>query len=409
MPTLRCNPCCEPRRAPHSARPQHPHAAPVAPGAPAAAKTRRPPRAAPVLRAAGRPTVHARSTRAGGAAHGSQPRTRQSSSAPSAPRGTPRHPRNANGNRMRNTIANETRIHATIVCSPTYNETPSHLVAKEAMRQRKPTNLHATLRRYHAPIVDTPAGMSGRWVSAFMPEAQALHLDLGCGKGTFLAEVARAHPNILFVGIDHNEVCIARAAQKVVEQKLRNVRLACADAADLETIFAENELDLIYLNFNSPFPKKKHAEKRLTHLTHLQRYRRLLHEGGIIDMRTDNLLYWEFSLAELEIAGYTIQVRTDDLHRDATEFGATLPSEYDARTTARGARVRSLRAQPGPEPSSYRQTCKLGLSEYLPEDIENFREIPYGMEDTVANMRNRRANERERVKREEIRKKKERS
>ena len=70
------------------------------------------------------------------------------------------------------------------------------------MRQRKPTNLHLTLERYHAPIVDEPTAYQGEWVSAFMPDARALYLDLGCGKGTFLAEAAARHPDVLFVGID---------------------------------------------------------------------------------------------------------------------------------------------------------------------------------------------------------------
>ena len=268
------------------------------------------------------------------------------------------------------------------------------------MRQRKPTNLHVTLERYHEPIVDSPATVKGSWIRTFMPDARALYLDLGCGKGIFLAEIAQKHPDVLFVGIDHSDVCVARAAQKVVEQELRNVRLICADAADLENIFGEDELDLIYLNFNSPFPKKKHAEKRLTHLAHLARYRRMLRRGGVIEMRTDNVLYWEFSLVELDIAGYEILAQSDDLHRDAVLLDATLASEYDTRTTERGARVRWLRALPGPEPATCVQTDKLGLAEYLPQDIENFHEIPYGMEDTVANIRSRRANARARAERE---------
>ena len=267
------------------------------------------------------------------------------------------------------------------------------------MRQRKPTNLHLTLERYHAPIVDEPAAYQGEWVSAFMPDARALYLDLGCGKGTFLAEAAAKHPDVLFVGIDNNEVCVAHAAQKAVEQGLENVRVVIADAARLEEFFAPGELDLIYLNFNSPFPKKKYAEKRLTHLNHLLRYRRLLAPEGHIDLRTDNLPYWNFTLGQLDIAGYEIVAQSDDLHRDAAAFDAVLNSEYDARTTARGARVRYLQALPGPERESYQQTDKLGLSEYLPEDIENFDEIPYGMEDTITNMRNRRANARARAQR----------
>lgn len=260
------------------------------------------------------------------------------------------------------------------------------------MRQRKPTNLHLTLERYHAPIVDDPAAYQGRWRQEFLPNAREVRLDLGCGKGTFIAAAAAAEPDVLFVGLDFSDTCIARAAQKVVEGELPNVRLICADAALISQFFAPQELTRIYLNFNSPFPKRKYAQRRLSHLDHLLRYRTLVGEEGLVEFRTDNLLYAEFSLVQMEIAGYTILRRTDDLHACAEDLGVIVASEYDQRTTARGAKVLWLQAHPGPERDSYQQTDKLGLVDYIPEDVEHFDAVPYGMEDTFANMRNRRAN-----------------
>ena len=267
------------------------------------------------------------------------------------------------------------------------------------MRQRKPANIDATFELFHAPIVDDAHTVKGAWKRTFMPKASALHLDLGCGKGDFIVAAAQKWPQVLFVGIDNSKVCIARTAQKVVEQNVRNVRLICADAAEIDTFFEPGEISQIYLNFNSPFPKKKHAEKRLTHLHYLEKYRALLGSAGLLEMRTDNIAYWKFSLVELEIAGFSITEKTDDLHQDAALFNAVIAGEYDARTTKRGAHVHFLRAVPAQKPQTYIQTDKLGLCEYLPHDIENFEEIPYGMEDTVANMRNRRANERRRQER----------
>lgn len=267
------------------------------------------------------------------------------------------------------------------------------------MRQRKPTNLDQTLQRFHAPIVDNPCEHRGQWAQHFLPTAREVRLDLGCGKGSFIAEAAQAEPDVLFVGVDMSDTCIARSAQKVVEAQLPNVRLIIADAASIEDFFAPLELARIYLNFNSPFPKKKYAAKRLTHLDYLCRYRRLLGEDGLIDLRTDNVCYWGFTLAELEIAGYRILRTTDDLHRDATAFTTALNSEYDERTVSRGAHVRCLQAQPGPAPETMVQTDRLSLTDYLPENVEDFDDIPYGMEDTIINMRNRRANARARAER----------
>ena len=267
------------------------------------------------------------------------------------------------------------------------------------MRQRKPANIDATFELFHAPIVDDACALKGEWRCAFMPKASALHLDLGCGKGDFIVAAAQKWPQVLFVGIDNSKVCIARTAQKVAEQNVQNVRLICADAAEIENFFEPGEISQIYLNFNSPFPKKKHAEKRLTHLHYLEKYRALLGSNGLLEMRTDNIAYWKFSLVELEIAGFSLTEKTDDLHQDAALFNAVIAGEYDARTTKRGAHVHFLRAVPAQKPQTYIQTDKLGLCEYLPHDIENFDEIPYGMEDTVTNMRNRRANERRRQER----------
>ena len=261
------------------------------------------------------------------------------------------------------------------------------------MRQRKPANIGKDLRTYAAPLVDNPCDYQGTWRQAFMPDATEVRLDLGCGKGSFIAEAAAAEPDVLFVGVDLSETCVARSAQKVCEAGLKNVRLIIADASSIDRFFGEGELDRIYLNFNSPFPKKKYAAKRLTYLDHLLRYRLLLKEDGMLDLRTDNVLYWEFSLGQLEIANYNIVQRTDDLHADAAAFNTVLSSEYDTRTVARGAHVRCLHAVPGPALEHYQQTTKLGLTEYLPEDLSTFDEVPYGMEDTLTNMRNRKANE----------------
>lgn len=265
------------------------------------------------------------------------------------------------------------------------------------MRARKPRNLDKQLEELKEAIVDNPADYQGRWLKQFLPSGTCVHLDLGCGKGAFLIESARKHPDILFVGIDHSDTCIARSAKKALEANLPNIKLVIGDADDIASFFAAGEIERIYLNFNSPFPPKKHAWKRLTYLDRLMTYRDLVGEQGWIDMRTDNQPYWLFSLTQFELAGYSIVRQTEDLH-NAPDFDDLIRTEYDEKTVAQGAVVYALHAQPGPKPQHCEQTAELGLASYLPDDLESIERIPYGMEDTVANMRNRRRNAKNRQK-----------
>lgn len=265
-------------------------------------------------------------------------------------------------------------------------------------RARKPANLDQQLERWSEAIIDDPASLKGRWKQTLFPEAREIRLDLGCGKGAFLARSAQANPDILYIGIDISSMCIARCAEKAITGKLGNLFVTRADAAAILDLFEPGELALIHLNFNAPYPPKKMAARRLTHLEHLVRYRTLLGENGIIELRTDNMPYWKWTLAELEIADYHIDWETEDLHGSGRPELSALSgdpfvrSEYDEKLVQAGAVVYALRAHPGPAPQSMTQTKKLGLVDYLPEDLDSLDRIPYGMEDTITNMRNRKKN-----------------
>lgn len=265
-------------------------------------------------------------------------------------------------------------------------------------RARKPANLDQQLERWSKAIIDDPASLKGRWKQTLFPEAREVRLDLGCGKGAFLARSAQANPDVLYIGIDISSMCIARCAEKAITDGLDNLFVTRADAADLLSLFEPGELALIHLNFNAPYPPKKMAARRLTHIEHLVRYRTLLGDDGIVELRTDNMPYWKWTLVELEIAGYHIDWQTEDLHSTGQSELSGLSgdpfvrSEYDEKLVAKGAVVYALRAHPGPAPESMTQTTKLGLVDYLPEDLDTLDRIPYGMEDTVFNMRNRKKN-----------------
>lgn len=260
------------------------------------------------------------------------------------------------------------------------------------MRQRKPANIQGELELYASVIVSDPTSLKGCWRSTLMPSAREIRLDLGCGKGGFLIQMALAHPDILFIGLDYNEVCVARTAAKLYDEGVKNALVGILDADNLSDAFAPEELDRIYLNFNSPFPAKKYAWKRLSHLDRLMEYRHLLAPQGMVDLRTDHDPYWQFTLLQFDLAGYQIVRKTDDLHNQPDGFDV-FESEYDQKTVSRGAVVHALQAYPGPEPAEKpEQTAPLSLIDYLPEDLSTLTRIPYGMEGTIENLRNRAAN-----------------
>lgn len=218
-------------------------------------------------------------------------------------------------------------------------------------------------------------------------------LDLGCGKGEYTVACAKLHPDALFIGIDTEILCAIREAERAIQAGVPNVVFTYqdefGDEVDLTMLFAPGELDGILLNFPTPYPNKKRASLRLTYATRLMTYRTILAPGGTVRLRTDSQPFRDFSLTQLEAAGYTLKWNSDDVR-------ALFPDEpisgYEKKLTARGAVVCGFEAAPGPAPDKIEQTAPLSLFSYLPENIEDMTYIPYGMEGCIANMRGRRAN-----------------
>ena len=219
----------------------------------------------------------------------------------------------------------------------------------------------------------------------------AVVLDLGCGKGEYTVECATARPDVLFVGLDVDGVCVMRAAERAIAQGVSNAVFVLHDDSNLSETFGEGELSAMLLNFPTPFPKKKKAHYRLTHFERLISYRPLLAPGAFVRLRTDSMPLRDFSLTQLEIAGYDVQWNTDDVR-------GMFPNEpwsgYEHKLVAQGAPVCGFAAVPGPAPENPQQTAPLSLVSYLPEDIEDLAYVPHGMQGCVENMKGRRANRR---------------
>ena len=184
-------------------------------------------------------------------------------------------------------------------------------------------------------VFTEPEGMKGTWHEVFGND-NPVRIEIGMGKGRFISTLAAQNPDINYVGIEKYSSVLLRAVQKLEEEELPNVRLIRMDAEDLENVFAQGELDRIYLNFSDPWPKDRHAKRRLESRQFLARYNQILKKDGTIEFKTDNRPLFDFALEEVEAAGWTLNEKTFDLHADARLNEGNVMTEYEERFSAQG-------------------------------------------------------------------------
>ncbi|WP_322354645.1 tRNA (guanine(46)-N(7))-methyltransferase TrmB [Paratractidigestivibacter sp.] len=253
--------------------------------------------------------------------------------------------------------------------------------------------LEERIERYRDYIEADPYSWPGRWAEACAPAGgEAFHevrLDLGCGKGSFTVEAARREPDVLFIGMDSEPICIAYAAQRGFESGLPNVIFVPGTGMRIREMFNPGELGVIYLNFPTPFPRKKDSKGRLVNLERLMDYRRVLCDGGEVWLRTDSQPLFDFALTQVPLAGYELTWQSRDARGERPRDPM---SEYEERLGAQGALVNAYIAVPGPPPSNPVQTAEMSLSAYIPDDLSSFDTYaPHGMQGTIQNLRNRAA------------------
>lgn len=280
------------------------------------------------------------------------------------------------------------------------------------MHARMPKNfvLEERMERYADAIETGAAAYRGRWAEACWPleradgegcssRFEAVHLDLGCGKGSYIAEMARRNPRTLYLGMDSEPVCVVYAAQLICELGLPNALVIPGDAARLDSIFAPGELAAISINFPTPHPKRRGARLRVTNAHHLAGYQPLLAPGAAVTLRTDSAPLYEYSLQQFAAAGWQELWRTRD---DRADHPDTPLTEYEERLSAQGATVHAVRAVPAPMPTTPEQLAAAdelpqSLFDYLPEDLFEGTYIPHGMSYAIENFRNHRMHERMRA------------
>lgn len=183
-------------------------------------------------------------------------------------------------------------------------------------------------------VVHDETTMKGKWREYF-GNNNPIHIEIGMGKGRFIMDMARLHPDINYIGIEKFSSVLVRAIEKQETEQLPNLKFIRMDAEYITDVFDEGEVDYIYLNFSDPWPKDRHAKRRLTSVPFLNRYSAFLAQEGGITFKTDNRPLFDFSLEQAEEAGWKLESCTYDLHHSEYAEGNVM-TEYEERFSSMG-------------------------------------------------------------------------
>lgn len=184
--------------------------------------------------------------------------------------------------------------------------------------------------------IQKPDAYRGIWNSIFNNQNE-IHIEIGMGKGRFICQLAQENPSVNYIGIEKYTSVLLRATQKLaLIDPPNNLRLICMNAEDITNVFSASEVSKIYLNFSDPWPKDRHAKRRLTSNAYLQRYEQILAKHGVIEFKTDNLDLFNYSLGEISDRIWHMHAYTYDLHHDEDLNQNNIMTEYEEKFSSYG-------------------------------------------------------------------------
>ena len=204
-----------------------------------------------------------------------------------------------------------------------------HIPGAEQMIEENPHVVHGAKEK------------KGTWQQIFGND-HPIRIEVGMGKGQFILEQASRNPDVNFVGIEKYSTVLLKAIRKREQMELSNIYFLCEDARELAEIFGPGEVERIYLNFSDPWPKDRHAKRRLTSKQFFERYDGILKKDGIVEFKTDNDLLFQFSLEQVPEAGWNLDKFTWDLHNDEEMVKGNVMTEYESKFSAMGNPIHKL-------------------------------------------------------------------
>ena len=196
-------------------------------------------------------------------------------------------------------------------------------------------------------VINDPTDYKGLWNKEIFSNSNSIHIEIGMGKGQFITQMAANNPDINYLGIEKYSSVLLRAATKFEKKPLDNLRFLCVDARKLTDIFDKNEINRIYLNFSDPWPKDRHAKRRLTSPIFLELYSEIIREDGLLEFKTDNTNLFDYSIMTIdesslwEMCNYTY-----DLHNEPSMNEGNIMTEYEEKFVGQGNPIHKLIAKP---------------------------------------------------------------
>ena len=200
------------------------------------------------------------------------------------------------------------------------------------MRLRKVKNALEKIQEYPNIVIQDAVSNKGKWNTIFKND-NPIYLEIGMGKGKFIIENAKRNPNINYIGLEVAESVLVRALEKLIDEPLPNLILLHEDAFELNNIFEDGEIDKIFLTFSDPWPKSRHAKRRLTCSNILNSYRKALKINGSLEFKTDNRKLFEYSILEFIKNGLEFKELSLNLHEDKEDI---ITTEYEDKFVAKG-------------------------------------------------------------------------